>query len=105
MKQVSNDIKSFFLNSRLHHLTAQGRALSKCFFVLLLVGVAIFGSSFQKGNLLNASQNFSQKEGPFKGKYTYDLRTNTGTGVASYIGRFSLVEPSNSVVQNADGSL
>ncbi|MDQ6609265.1 MAG: hypothetical protein M3Y85_05535 [Bacteroidota bacterium] len=95
MKQVSNAINSFVLDSRLHRSIPQRKTFSKCLFILLLAGVAIGGSSFQKENLMNSSQKQDHKNKcvPFKGKFTISF-TETGvdgTGEASHIGRFTFV--------------
>jgi hypothetical protein len=68
-----------------------------------------FQSSSQNQDFLNISQKQNQQEKsvPFKGKMTLIVKSNTvsGTGTATHIGRFTIVEPNNSIKRNADGSL
>jgi hypothetical protein len=99
MKQVSNAIKSFVLSSR-RHLVAQSGTYSKYLVVLLLAGVAIVGSSFQKENVLSSSQNEKQKKPvPLKAEFQLTsavtqqggalIINTTGTGQGTHIGRSS----------------
>lgn len=114
MKQVLTTIESLVFNSKYQ-------------LVILFLATAMFmssckkeeiQSSSQKQDLLSSSQNqdflnISQKQNhqeksvPFKGKMTLILKGNTvsGTGTATHIGRFTIVEPNNLVKRNADGSL
>ena len=86
--------------------------------VLLLAGFAMLITSCQKEELQSSSQNqdflnISQKQNqqeksvPFKGKMTLIVKGNTvsGTGTATHIGKFTIVEPNNRIQRNADGSL
>ncbi len=101
MKQVSNAIKSFILSSPRHRSISNLRAISKYRFVILLAGFAMLITSCHK------EDNHHKKTVPFKGKMTLIVKGNTvsGTGTATHIGRFTLVEPNNSIERNADGSL
>jgi hypothetical protein len=114
MKQVLKTIESSILNSKYR-------------LVILLAGTAMIISSCQKEEIFSSSQkeelqsssqnqdflNISQKQNqqeksvPFKGKMTLIVKGNTvsGTGTATHIGRFTIVEPNNSIKRNADGSL
>ncbi len=51
--------------------------------------------------------NHHKKTVPLKGKMTLIVKGNTvsGTGTATHIGSFTLVEPNNLIERNADGSL
>ncbi len=101
MKQVSNAIKSFVLSSPRHHSISNLRAISKYRFVILLAGIAMLITSCHK------EDNHHKKTVPLKGKMTLIVKGNTvsGTGTATHIGRFTIVEPNNSIERNADGSL
>jgi hypothetical protein len=102
MKQVLNVI-----SSPLRQSINRQKVFFKYLLILLLGGIAITASSFQKGNRIAGSQmeKLLNPSVPFTGKYTFDIQTNSGTGTGSHIGNFSIVEPNNSVIPNADGSL
>jgi hypothetical protein len=107
MKQVSNAVNSFVLSSPIYLLIPKRKAIANYSFILLLTGFAIISSGFQKENRIIGSQKekLLKPSVPFKGTFTYDVNTSSGTGTASHIGRFEIAEPNNSVVRNADGSL
>ncbi len=105
MKQVLTAIHSLDLRSSLHHTVNLRKAFAKYSLVLLLVGFAVIISSFQKENRISSSQKLLKTSVPFKGKFTYNLATNTGTGIASHIGRFTIEERNNVVTPNPGGGI
>ncbi len=70
-------------------------------FMLLIASFAMLITSCHK------EDNHHKKTVPLKGKMTLIVKGNTvsGTGTATHIGRFTIVEPNNSIERNADGSL
>ncbi|MEO6070974.1 MAG: hypothetical protein ABIP31_10560 [Chitinophagaceae bacterium] len=105
MKQVSTAIHSLDLRSPLHHTVNLRKVFVKWSVVLLLIGFVVISSSFQKENHISSSQKLLKTSVPFKGKYTYNIATNTGTGTASHIGRFTIVELNNVSTPNPGGGL
>ena len=90
MKQVLNATKSFVRGFSRHHTIIQSGFFTKCRFILLAVGLAIVISSFQ-------SENPHKKSVPFKGEYIFSFEGQgvSGTGLATHVGRFDLVEENN----------
>ncbi len=118
MKQVLNAKNVLVLSSSVLHSINPLTLFGKYRLVLLLAGIAMLFGSCQKEALQTSSQNqdflnISQKQNqqeksvPFKGKMTLIVKGNTvsGTGTATHIGRFTIVEPNNHIKRNADGSL
>ena len=89
MKQFSNS-GSGVPNSFSNNTFLQRQAISKYMFVLVLAGIVMVGSSFQKGLP-------SKHSVPFEGKYTFSFGADgvSGKGVGSHIGTFTLVEQNN----------
>jgi hypothetical protein len=89
MKQFSN-FGSVVPNSFSNKTFLQRQAISKYMFVLVLAGIVMVGSSFQKG--LSSKHSV-----PFEGKYTFSFGADgvSGKGVGSHIGTFTLVEQNN----------
>jgi len=89
MKQFSN-FGSVVPNSFSNNTFLQRQAISKYMFVLVLAGIVMVGSSFQKGLP-------SKHSVPFEGKYTFSFGADgvSGKGVGSHIGTFTLVEQNN----------